>query len=155
MLFGLLAFSAALPVKSSMSDEAVTADFGVLCSCFLRAPLSIVWVGLIWFGEGLRFGLGFTASTRFLCVFCAPCRCSTMPDWRIILVQEFLFSPSSSFVFSALFSALLSPHPPLIFAYMLRRPLALIAYREPAGPKHVIVLIEQHGAKFWVLAEAC
>jgi hypothetical protein len=38
VFFGLVALSAALPVKSSLSDEAVTADFGVLSlllsSCF-------------------------------------------------------------------------------------------------------------------------
>jgi hypothetical protein len=41
---GLVALSAALPVKSSLSDEAVTADFGVLSLLlvFLFSPSFVV-----------------------------------------------------------------------------------------------------------------
>ena len=106
VFFGLVALSAALPVKSSLSDEAVTADFGVLSlllSSFPSFPCGILLLASSSFWFALGLGLGFT--TRFLCVLCTQCRCSTMPDWRIILiwriilVQEFLFSPSFVFFF--------------------------------------------------------
>ena len=119
--FGLVALSAALPVKSSLSDEAVTADFGVLSlllSSFPSFPCGILLLASSSFWFALGLGLGFT--TRFLCVLCTQCRCSTMPDWRIILiwriilVQEFFSRPPSSSL--SLVSALLSSHAPLIFA---------------------------------------
>jgi hypothetical protein len=114
VFLGLVACSAALPVKSSLSDEAITADFGVLSlffSFYVFVPLFFLF--LVWRGRLLllvwELCLGFRNSrtNKIFTVF--SFYSSTMPDWRIILVQDFYSLPPSPFVFYFLWLQLFSP----------------------------------------------